>query len=646
MARTTNDYRGYRDPTVSKRSLGLQTHSSLSSAATLRNSKSNSALDVEVAMAQVFIPEDPTARPKHFRNNFQELIFIFTVMMATAATTFLQGVVVINTAAIGRELKMSDSQVTWIAAAVGGSFMLFFGKTADMFGRKTQLLAGMAFLALLSLITAFAPNAITMDVLCGFLGLGTAIISPPAIGTLFASYVPGPRQNRAAGALGAGNPIGFILGSISSGIATKIFSWRASFIVIAIFFAIMTVAAYWTMPSIPRAGGIRRMVRQFDYLGTVLTIFGVALSSAALTDGPQYGWGSFKVILTLLLGLVCLLGFAAWEKYYTHPLLDPSVWKNTNFTLCVLCVGIGYMSFVTNQFWIPLYMQEIQHLAPLHIAVRMLPQAIAGIGWSYLAPILMQKLSGRVIMGIGGGAYLLGATLLVFIRPESSYWKFLFPAMVFTVVGADFQFIVSNLYVTKQMPTQASLAAGIIQTAYRLSVSVGLAITSAVYGTIKKSPKGHMDLTRAFQKAYICGIIFAAVSILFIPFMKLESTQQTPTSSIRASVHGYPSVVQEAPPRSAGEHSDQSDPQSQHNLGSKGSKSSLGSAATNGSADSYFPRWSWEENRYWPPEGQKSNSYNGEYPEVIYEVCTKCLEERRVILPVKNPVVEGVAGWI
>jgi MFS family permease len=161
--------------------------------------------------------------------------------------------------------------------------MLFFGKTADLFGRKLQLLSGMAFLSLTSLATGFVPNSIAMNVLCGFLGLGTAVVSPPAIGTLFATYPEGRRRNKATGALGTGNPVGFILGSFSSAIATKYYSWRASFIVVAIFFAFMTVSSFWTMPSIPRAGPLRVEVRQFDYLGTVLTVVGMALVSAALT---------------------------------------------------------------------------------------------------------------------------------------------------------------------------------------------------------------------------------------------------------------------------------------------------------------------------------------------------------------------------
>ena len=77
------------------------------------------AFDVEVSMAQALMPQDPNGRPAHFANNFEEAIFVFTVMMATAATTFLQGVIVINTMAIGKNLNMTDSQITWIAAAIG-----------------------------------------------------------------------------------------------------------------------------------------------------------------------------------------------------------------------------------------------------------------------------------------------------------------------------------------------------------------------------------------------------------------------------------------------------------------------------------------------------------------------------------------------
>lgn len=76
-------------------------------------------LAVEADLAQFFQTLDPNARPKHFKNAFEEWIFVFTVMMCTAATTFLQGVIIINTAIIGKDLDMTAAQVAWISAAIG-----------------------------------------------------------------------------------------------------------------------------------------------------------------------------------------------------------------------------------------------------------------------------------------------------------------------------------------------------------------------------------------------------------------------------------------------------------------------------------------------------------------------------------------------
>jgi hypothetical protein len=82
------------------------------------------AFDIEVEMARSLITSDPDVRPEHFRNLFEECLFIFMVMMATASTTFLQGVIVINTATIGRDLTMTPAQITWISAAIGYDLQL------------------------------------------------------------------------------------------------------------------------------------------------------------------------------------------------------------------------------------------------------------------------------------------------------------------------------------------------------------------------------------------------------------------------------------------------------------------------------------------------------------------------------------------
>jgi hypothetical protein len=353
----------------------------------------------------------------------------------------------------------------------------------------------------------------------------------------------------------------------------------------------------------------------------------------------------------VVLGLALLVCFAFWENIYKCPLLDPSVWKNRNYTFCVLSVLFGYMSFITNQFWISLYMQEVQKLSPLTIAVRLLPQAVAGILWSYIGQALISRLSGTVIMGIGGIAYLIGATLQIFIRQDTSYWKLLFPSLLITVVGADFQFIVSNvrillllstslanhsqLYVTQQMPTQSSLAAGVLQTAMRLSVSLGLSITAAIYGSSLSNPHAQKDITYAYDRAYLCSIIFAAIGLLLTPFMRIGIQGAKPAVHKEKENGIFCNAPTEGSSQThpAGEYRDAASRTPPHDhLSVNGSNTSLApqsTPATSGGQHAYLPRWSWDSQSAWRDAQLQCFAGGGH---VIYEVCIKCLEERRVAL--------------
>ncbi|APA11462.1 hypothetical protein SS1G_04862 [Sclerotinia sclerotiorum 1980 UF-70] len=620
--------------------------------------------DLEAKGLQVMTDHDANARPSHFSNWAQEWAFVFTVMLASSSTTVIQGVILIMTNTIGKDINATASQVTWIAAAVGGSFMLFFGKVADELGRKIQLLIGLLFMSAFSLIAAWSPGPIELIVICGFLGLCTAAIAPPALGILFAAYSEGRRRNMACGALGTGNPVGFILGSVSSGLAVKYYGWRASFIVMAIFFFLMVILAFWTVPVIARLGNRAEAVRRFDYAGSLFIVLAVALISAGLTEGPQSGWLSVHVVLLLVFGVFFILGFITWEYFYENPLLDLSVWRNGNFTLCVICMGFGYMSFITNEFWIALYMQDVQKYTPLQIAARMLPQAVAGVFWSFLGQWLVQKVHGTIVMGIGSAMYLAGAILLLFIKEDTSYWMFLFPALVITVIGADFQFIVANLYANKQMPTQASLGVGIIQTAYRLSISIGLAITSAVFSTATSTKDSIKDPTIPYRRVYICSIIFAAIGLTSIPFMRIKTRTKDntspgtyPTTTTTPELNNSMIVNRAPPPPPSQSHYDTLFPQlnlhrtnplnlTEHIYPSHSSErvnntpprydpNNLPRAMTmNDIAQGLLrlPRWSWENRpraAFWKNRRGSQCHWESSSGD-MFEVCRKCKEERKI----------------
>lgn len=116
-----------------------------------------------------------------------------------------------------------------MSSLVAGAFQLALGQLADLVGRKLMFIAGMGSFSALVLLTGFAQNTYWMLIMCGALGIPSAMVVPPAMGILGAAYkTPSRRKTTAFAAFSAGNPLGFVFGSILCGVASSISSWRAA----------------------------------------------------------------------------------------------------------------------------------------------------------------------------------------------------------------------------------------------------------------------------------------------------------------------------------------------------------------------------------------------------------------------------------
>lgn len=104
---------------------------------------------------------------------------------------------------------------------------------------------------------------------------------------------------------------------------------------------------------------------------------------------------------------------------------------------------LGFMSFQGTSFYLAFFMQEVKQWDALTIAVHLLPQAIAGLLWNVLIGFVLHRVNNTLIMAAGSVCYVAAQVLLSTMKADSSYWAFIFPALILQVVGADFQFNVS-----------------------------------------------------------------------------------------------------------------------------------------------------------------------------------------------------------
>ncbi|KAI4869554.1 MFS general substrate transporter [Hypoxylon rubiginosum] len=477
-------------------------------------------------------------RPECFKNTFQEISFVFQATVATATTSFLMGVGMIITVPVSRDLGMTQGEIAWISAStslVAGALQLALGQLADLLGRKAMFITGMATFSAFALLVAFSQNPFWMLIVCGILGACSAMVVPPAIGVLGAAYAtPSKRKNMAFSAFSAGNPLGFVFGIILCGIATQLSSWRAAFIMLCIIWAVFTVHAVWAVPSVEsfdRAPFKQRLgrLKEFDYVGTILTIFGTGMFTAGLTLGPEDGWAKAHVIALIVVGVALLVIFVVWEKMFPTPLMPLHIWKDRNFSLIIGVVILGMMSFTSSGFWTAFFLQEIKQFSTLMVAVHLLPMAVAGLLWNIIAGHILHKVNNTVIMIFGSVCYLAASLLFSFIRPDTSYWAMMFPALILNVAGADFQFNVANMYVMQSLPKhQQSLAGGIFNMVIRLSNTAIMGISTAVFSSVEMTAEGMTDPMVKFTRTFQVSVALSAVGLLLSVFIRLGTQGNHP----------------------------------------------------------------------------------------------------------------------
>lgn len=388
---------------------------------------------------------------------------------------------------------------------------MFFGRLADLYGRKKAFLLGSTWLGIFSIGAGFSQDIITLDILRAFQGLGPAAMVPAALGILAQTFPPSRARSLAFATFSAGAPVGGAIGLQIGGILTQWApaTWRAPYFLSAGLAAGVVISGIFVIDKdLPSTAPDRRV----DWIGVILVTAALVLITFVLGQGelaPQQ-WQTPYIIALLIIGVLLLIAFISWEWYLEQdtsgvrrpPLMKLSMMKRARgrFAAVQFIAFFEWASFLAWQFWAQLYYQDFQGLDPILTAIRLLPMFVVGVACNVLVavtvghvPVVLLVVCGTLCTGLSG-------LLFAVIQPESPYWAFGFPAAIVSVFGADFVFACGTIFLAKiSAPHEQSLAGGLFQTMTQLGTSFGLAITTIVHNTVLR----HGEVTKSERDAQL-----------------------------------------------------------------------------------------------------------------------------------------------
>jgi EmrB/QacA subfamily drug resistance transporter len=325
---------------------------------------------------------------------------------------------------ITKDLGGSQVDIQWVTTAYRASQGLVIPAAAWLcrrFGTRRVFLASMLLYALTSALCGVAGN---LDVLVAarVLQAVPGAVTPIVCMLIFYAVVPLERMAAMLSTYVIVVVSGVGFAPLVGGILGQYATWRMIFFAVVPVALAGMVAGAWLLPATPGRPGERP-----DLAGLLLSGVGLASLLIAVSEGQDWGWTSYPVLILLTVGLDALALFVYIELRVARPLLNLRIFRNAPFVMAALLIDVMFTGLFLVLALVPSFLTQAQGLTPTNAGLVMVPQALA---WMVATPLAV-RLFGRhgtrlpAVLGtvlLGGGTLMLVRINVDLPRPELALW--------------------------------------------------------------------------------------------------------------------------------------------------------------------------------------------------------------------------------
>jgi EmrB/QacA subfamily drug resistance transporter len=408
----------------------------------------------------------------------ERLTLVATILASTAV--FLDATVVnVALPAMERDLGMGLAGQQWVVEAyllALVSMMLVGGSLGDHFGRRRIFSIGLAGFGATSILCALAPSTGFLIGLRGLQGLAGALLVPGSLAILTATF-QGEARGKAIGTWTAWSGISTIAGPAAGGFLTETLSWRFVFWINV---PLIVATLLLTLHSVSESRD-PDAVKGFDIPGVVLSALGLGGPVFALIEQPTYGWGDPLVLIPLVGGIACFVGFIVREATARAPMLPLSLFRVRNFAVANAATLTIYAGLMGSSFFLTLYLQQVVGYTALAAGFAGVPISLLLFFLSPRFGAFTARVGPRLPMSAGPIVGGLGLLMLIRVGVNPSYATEILPALI--VFGLGLAATVAPLTTTVLNAVDehnAGIASGVNNSIARVAGLLAIAVLGAV----------------------------------------------------------------------------------------------------------------------------------------------------------------------
>jgi MFS transporter, DHA2 family, multidrug resistance protein len=306
---------------------------------------------------------------------------------------------------IAGSLAISNDESTWALTTylvANGIVLTISGNLAMRMGRKRYFLLSVAGFTLTSFLCGISTNFVELLLFRGLQGFFGGGLQPTQQAIILDTFPPERRQ-QAFSVTAIATIVAPVLGPVVGGFLTDHYSWHWIFLInvpigVGTFFAVMHL-----VEDSPKAKREARRAPPFDYWGLVFITMALGCLEVATDRGEDLDWlGSYTI--RILYG-ISLLGFVVGTTYLLyarHPVVNLRVFRDRNFVLGTLAIGMMGFVLYESAVAIPQFAQTQLAYTATWAGLVLAPGALVLIALIPVVEGAMQVVPVKYVIALGG----------------------------------------------------------------------------------------------------------------------------------------------------------------------------------------------------------------------------------------------------
>src|SRR5699024_9077579 len=340
----------------------------------------------------------------------------FGLLNETLLTTALPSIM--------KDFQIDYTQVQWLTTAfllTNGVVVPLSAMVIQRFSTRKVFLTAIFIFFIGTVIAGLSPNFSILLSARIVQALGSGIMMPLMMTTILDIFEPHER-GKYMGTFGLVIGLAPAIGPTLSGVLVEYFDWRSLFHVVAPIAALTFIGALKFVKNV----GTNRKV-PVDILSITLSILGFGGLLYGTSSISRDGWNDPVVLATVIGGVILVTTFIIRQTRLKTPLLDFSVFKNSQFAVGLIIMAFTMVSMIGSETILPMFVQNIMQDTALQSGLILLPGAIVMGIMSVVSGFLYEKYGAKILALIGMTIVVITTSYFVIMDEQTS------PAILATV---------------------------------------------------------------------------------------------------------------------------------------------------------------------------------------------------------------------